>query len=176
MKNLIELMISKRRHQRVDMIGHNDIFAKKGTLPVEELERILIHSEDCRTRQDARAVACVEPFLNSLGKVPAIFLDLIFTVRRRVHFEPAFPFGFEFSQLFNRERISQMEGHEISDSRLCPMRQIASVHLEFGFAIEERRHCSTHISFMYFSNAISGVVWMERKNTVGTPKLLFARP
>ena len=85
-------------------------------------------------------MACVEPFLYSLGKVPAILLNLIFTVRRRVQFEPTFPLGLEFGQLFNRQRISQMEGHEIGDSRLGPMREFASMDLEFSFAIEEKRH------------------------------------
>ena len=38
MKNSVELMISKRPHQRVDMIGHDDIFAKQVTLSAEELK------------------------------------------------------------------------------------------------------------------------------------------
>ena len=63
MKNSVELMIPKRCHQRVDMIGHDDIFAKQVTLSAEELYRALDHSEDCRTRQDAGTIACVEPFL-----------------------------------------------------------------------------------------------------------------
>ena len=64
----------------------------------------------------------------------------MFIVRRRVHFEPVFLFGFEFGQLLHGQRISQMEGHEVRYGRLGPMREIASMHLELGFVIEEIGH------------------------------------
>ena len=89
----------------------------------------------------------------------------MFTVRRRIQFEPTFPLGFEFGQLFNRQRISQMEGN----AQLGPMREFASMHLKFGFAIEEKRHFkSTYIFSVICKLEIVRTVWTGFKSTGGT--------
>jgi hypothetical protein len=74
-----------------------------------------------------------------------------------------------------------MVGHEINDSRLCPMRQIASVDLEFGFAIEKRDTVPYIYILCTFATRIVGRFGfadfqLSFRDTGGTPMLLFARP
>jgi hypothetical protein len=64
-----------------------------------------------------------------------------------------------------------MVGHEINDGRLYPMRQIAPVHLEFGFGIEERRHIYNIYNLCIYLNPNSRVVWIGWVTNVAEPKV-----
>ena len=144
MKDVFEIMVTKRLHQGVNVIRHDDIFAEGIPLPVEEIQNAFDQAKNFRTGQNARTIAGIKPLLNALREVAMILFYLPWVVRRRIKVEPDLLFLVQGYQSFLGQRIGQMKSDEVDDACLPAMRKISPMDFKIVFRIKETGHKITY--------------------------------